>query len=150
MSTSSLPSGCSPSDFRGPGIPPNISTSFLGAQSCMQHTHPGFGFSHHLKLGCVADTPSVLQTCCSKAGSTAAFVNGTCGCPLSQTDFGPATGVFGTCVLDANATAQCGGPAAGATSAAHRGGLGVGRVNLAVVVLGVVVLMHVTRSTIGL
>ncbi|KAJ7926747.1 hypothetical protein B0H13DRAFT_2653782 [Mycena leptocephala] len=129
MSTSSLPSGCSPRDFRGPGIPPNISTSFLG---------------------CVADTPSVLQTCCSKTGSTAAFVNGTCGCPLSQTDFGPATGVFGTCVLDANATAQCGGPATGATSAVHRDGLGVGRVNLAVVVLGVAVLMHVTRSTIGL
>ncbi|KAJ6549075.1 hypothetical protein DFH09DRAFT_1366924 [Mycena vulgaris] len=35
--------------------------------------------------GCVIGVVnfSVLQTCCTAAGSTAGFVNGTCGCPFS-------------------------------------------------------------------
>ncbi|KAJ7826034.1 hypothetical protein B0H13DRAFT_2374626 [Mycena leptocephala] len=51
---------------------------------------------------------------------------------------------FGTCILDANAAAQCGGPAANAPSAARRDALGPGRVNMAVTVLGVVVLMYMS------
>ncbi|KAJ7668180.1 hypothetical protein B0H17DRAFT_1210036 [Mycena rosella] len=57
------PSGCDAADFQ-PNVDCAMSANFSG---------------------CVVNRAHVLQKCCTGVGSTAAFVNGTCGCPYNAT-----------------------------------------------------------------
>ncbi|KAJ7668177.1 hypothetical protein B0H17DRAFT_1210031 [Mycena rosella] len=123
---SALPTGCTDSDFPGP----NISIKTAGA-----------GFT-----GCVVGVASVLLTCCARVGGTAAFAHDTCGCPFDATFTGDAEESFGDCALESNETSTCflnAGPAAGASAAGAAVKLTGGRVNAAVVVLGIALVLGV-------
>ncbi|KAJ7668178.1 hypothetical protein B0H17DRAFT_224219 [Mycena rosella] len=97
---SQTPSGCTTADFR-----PNLSGSII--------VSPTFS-------GCVVTNPAVLQACCTRLGSTAAFVNVTCGCPYNAS-VGFASGApFVACVRAASTNAWAGCTARGATGAAGR------------------------------
>ncbi|KAJ7917409.1 hypothetical protein B0H13DRAFT_2269490 [Mycena leptocephala] len=129
MSNASLPTGCSASDFLGPTDPGTARPTFSG---------------------CIVGVPSILETCCTKVGSTAVFVNGTCGCPYpfniasgspaAQED---AVQVFFNCTSEAepgmtSVIVMCGHATASAARASHE--LGSVRWNLAVLMLGVAVI----------
>ncbi|KAJ6549071.1 hypothetical protein DFH09DRAFT_1320370 [Mycena vulgaris] len=58
---STIPSGCHAGDFR-PGHTPTMNDSFYG---------------------CVVNNSTALEVCCTEVGSTAVFVNETCGCPFN-------------------------------------------------------------------
>ncbi|KAJ6549904.1 hypothetical protein B0H19DRAFT_1159975 [Mycena capillaripes] len=121
MSNDSLPTGCSASDFNGATAhtPINATSSFVG---------------------CWVGVPSVLQTCCSQSGSTAAFVNGTCGCPFPSVQAAAtALDTFGKCASDKNVTAECGQGTKNAARGDH--GARFMRGNLAAVVLCVSLLL---------
>ncbi|KAJ7668181.1 hypothetical protein B0H17DRAFT_1088111 [Mycena rosella] len=106
---SATPSGCDAGDFR-PG--------FSGTTSG--------GFS-----GCVVNNASIRQECCTNLGSTAAFVNETCGCPYNGSTGFTSSAPFFACVNEASDDAVAGCSGQGTTSAAGRRQ----RWNAAVVVL---------------
>ncbi|KAJ7132439.1 hypothetical protein C8R44DRAFT_774056 [Mycena epipterygia] len=109
-----LPKGCSSSDSLGPD---SVGNGRSGTFS-----------------GCTAGVASVLLSCCTSVGSTAAFVNNTCLCPYN-TIFSPVTEEkFFDCVGN-NSDAQCG--TASGTNSATVASLR----NAVVVVLGVALLL---------
>ncbi|KAJ6566784.1 hypothetical protein B0H19DRAFT_1138580 [Mycena capillaripes] len=111
-----LPTGCSASDFGGPNRSGTMSGGFTG---------------------CVVGVASVLQTCCTSVGSTPAFVNNTCGCPIDPVLLPNAFTDFGTCVGEHNDVGACGPLPSGGTGRFH----GQLRWNAAAVVLGVTFLV---------
>ncbi|KAJ7750803.1 hypothetical protein B0H16DRAFT_1691441 [Mycena metata] len=59
----------------------STSSSAAALPSGCSHLHGvtfGGGFA-----GCVTNTTSSLETCCTAVGSTPGFVNDTCGCPFN-------------------------------------------------------------------
>ncbi|KAJ7181428.1 hypothetical protein C8R43DRAFT_1229318 [Mycena crocata] len=84
-SAAALPTGCSPSFFRGPEFSGTLNGAFQG---------------------CVVGVASVLPTCCAAVGSTPVFANDTCGCPFSDSFPSTAFLNFLDCAGDNNATAD--------------------------------------------
>ncbi|KAJ6536894.1 hypothetical protein B0H19DRAFT_1382736 [Mycena capillaripes] len=121
MSNVSLPANCATTDFNGPNVPGKISASFSG---------------------CVVGVAAVLETCCTTAGSAAAFVNNTCGCPFpSNNGTDEATreanvAAFQKCAGDNKAEVSCGPTSNNAARVA-----GSVRWNFAIMVLGTSVIM---------
>ncbi|KAJ6549128.1 hypothetical protein DFH09DRAFT_1320421 [Mycena vulgaris] len=112
---SPTPSGCDAGDFR-----PGYSGSITG------------GFA-----GCVVNNATALTVCCASVGSTAGFINETCGCPFNAAFPATANISFFECVhrTSNGTTSACGHP---------NTGLGAGvRWNAAVIVLGAALVLGV-------
>ncbi|KAJ7142363.1 hypothetical protein C8R44DRAFT_865716 [Mycena epipterygia] len=120
-----LPTGCSSSDFPGPGSSVPASKSFLG---------------------CTAGVASVLVSCCATVGGTAAFVDNTCGCPFDASFLAANEQDFEDCALASNTTSACslggsqGTAQGGPSTSAGVPGMPL-RWNAATVVLGLALLV---------